>query len=149
MTIKTLDRLLFVQGGRCFFCDEVLTKADASIEHLMAHANGGTNAEENCVACCREVNGLLGSMPLKEKIRVLMRHNGRFKCPGGRNRTVEMVMNNLAQRGDAKPKTIKTLTGTILTLCGKGATEETAVAIIEELAARRFIVVNGTKVTYS
>lgn len=34
-------------------------KAEASVEHLRASANGGGNNDENCVACCKAVNALL------------------------------------------------------------------------------------------
>jgi len=79
--MKQLDRLLFVQGGECFFCKEPLQKADASVEHLLASANGGTNAEDNCVACCKTLNALLGSKSLKEKLEVFLRQKGAFRCP--------------------------------------------------------------------
>jgi 5-methylcytosine-specific restriction endonuclease McrA len=79
--MKQLDRLLFVQGGECFFCKKPLRKADASVEHLLASANGGTNAEDNCVACCKTLNALLGSKSLKEKLEVFLRQKGAFRCP--------------------------------------------------------------------
>jgi hypothetical protein len=98
--------------------------------------------------CCKTVNALLGSMSLKEKIRVVLNQKGRFKCPNGTGQAIDTVMKNLSQRGDAKPKTVKTLAGTIRTLCGKDASEESVAAIIEALTARGFILVNGTKVDY-
>ncbi|MGL6334488.1 HNH endonuclease [Aeromonas jandaei] len=61
---------MFVQGGLCFFCKQPLPKTEASVEHLLASANGGSNSDENCVACCKAVNRLLGSMSLKEKFQV-------------------------------------------------------------------------------
>lgn len=79
--MKQLDRLLFVQGGNCFFCHRLLPSAEASVEHLVASANGGNNADDNCVACCKVLNSLLGSMPLKDKLEVFLRQKGNFKCP--------------------------------------------------------------------
>ena len=79
--MKQLDRLLFEQGGDCFFCKQPLAKADASVEHLLAQANGGTSAEENVVACCKAVNALLGNKPLKEKFAVILRQKSGFHCP--------------------------------------------------------------------
>lgn len=79
--MKQLDRLLFIQGGDCFFCKAPLVKADASIEHLVASANGGNNSEDNCVACCKTLNALLGNKLLKEKIDVFLRQKNGFKCP--------------------------------------------------------------------
>ncbi len=79
--MKQLDRLLFEQGGDCFFCKRPLAKADASIEHLLAQANGGTSAEENVVACCKAINCLLGNKPLKEKFAIILRQRHGFQCP--------------------------------------------------------------------
>jgi hypothetical protein len=81
MPTTPLERLLFLQGGLCFFCSQPLPKADASVEHLHAVANGGTNHDDNCVACCKAVNRALGSMPLKAKIQVVLNQRGAFKCP--------------------------------------------------------------------
>jgi hypothetical protein len=83
MPTKRLERLMFVQGGNCFFCKSALPRADASIEHLLATANGGGNNEENCVACCKSLNAILGSMSLKEKFQVVLNQKGNFKCPSG------------------------------------------------------------------
>lgn len=78
-----MSRLLYEQGGLCFFCKLPLPKGDASIEHLVASANGGENNDTNCVVCCKTLNNILGSKPLKEKIRVLLRQKGNFVCPNG------------------------------------------------------------------
>src|SRR5687767_1224674 len=83
MPMKPLDRLLYAQGKRCFFCREPLARADASIEHLVALANEGADSDANCVACCKALNRLLGSMPLKNKIEVVLNQEGKFKCPNG------------------------------------------------------------------
>ena len=60
MATKPIDRLMFVQGGLCFFCEQPLPRSEASVEHLLASANGGKNNDDNCVACCKAVNALLG-----------------------------------------------------------------------------------------
>lgn len=77
-----LDRLLFAQGGQCFFCRKPLPKAEASVEHLNASANGGTNDDGNCVACCKALNHLLGSKSIKEKMQIVLNQRGNFQCPG-------------------------------------------------------------------
>ena len=61
-----LDRLMLAQRNRCFFCELPLTREEASIEHLHAVANGGSDDLENCVACCKAMNSLLGNLPLKD-----------------------------------------------------------------------------------
>lgn len=55
---------------------------EASVEHLVASSKGGGNGDDNCVACCQSLNTLLGNMPLKEKLRILLNQKGKFKCPG-------------------------------------------------------------------
>jgi len=70
-----------MQGGQCFFCRQPLPRGEASIEHLVASANGGTNSEENCVACCRTLNSLLGSKSIKEKLQIVLNQHGDFRCP--------------------------------------------------------------------
>ncbi len=84
MPTKSIDRLLFAQGGLCFFCQRTLSPAEASVEHLVATANGGRNDPDNTVACCKALNALLGHMSLKEKLRVVLNQKGEFRCPNGR-----------------------------------------------------------------
>jgi hypothetical protein len=38
MPTKPLDRLMFTQGGLCFFCKDPLPQGEASVEHLVASA---------------------------------------------------------------------------------------------------------------
>lgn len=84
MATKPIDRLLFAQGGQCFFCLKQLTKQEASVEHLLASSNGGSNSDDNCVVTCKSLNALLGSMTLKEKIKVVLNQKGKFKCPNAK-----------------------------------------------------------------
>ena len=56
MRTKPLDRLLFTQGGECFFCHQPLPREEASIEHLVAVTHGGKDNDENVVACCQALN---------------------------------------------------------------------------------------------
>lgn len=76
-----LNRLLFLQGGKCFFCGKNLDRSKASVEHLLAKASGGDNMDGNCVAVCKTVNQMLGCLSLKEKLRVIMLNSPNFYCP--------------------------------------------------------------------
>lgn len=169
MTTKPLDRLMFVQGGLCFFCKEPLPKSEASVEHLFASANGGGNNLENCVACCKSVNALFGSMSLKEKFQVVLNQKGNFKCPRGASLvkavappntpakaptlakskadTFSMVVANLVQRGNARPRTLKTLTSTVASLLPKRPECEVT-AVVQQLQATGKVSVAENKVTY-
>src|SRR5712691_2273201 len=128
MPTKPIDRLIFAQGGLCFFCRKPLPKNEASVEHLLASANGGRNSDENCVACCKAMNALFGSMSLKEKIQVVLNQRGQFKCPneGGKSKALvagpssltahvskspadklARIIADLHKRGSARPRTVK------------------------------------------
>lgn len=172
MPTTPLDRLMFAQGGLCFFCKQPLPKAEASVEHLFASSNGGSNNDENCVACCKSVNALLGSMSLKEKFQVVLNQKGQFKCPnhGGAARAApqrattppkapastkskadnfNMVVANLAQRGSSRPRTLKTLTSTVASLFPKGIAEAEVTALIQQLQSMGKVSISENKVSYA
>jgi len=169
MPTKPLDRLIFAQGGLCFFCKQPLPRSEASVEHLVASANGGSNSDENCVACCKAVNALFGSMSLKEKIQVVLNQKGQFKCPNGTGGSksaphtkaapktpvgkakadhFSRVVANLKQRGGSRPRTLKTLKSTVASLFPKGIPETELAALLQRLQSTGKVIVSGTKVTY-
>jgi hypothetical protein len=159
MPTKPIERLLFAQGGRCFFCQQMLTPGEASIEHLMAKANGGLNGDENTVACCKALNRLLGSMSLKDKLRVILNQNGQFKCPNGKpkpslpsplpHRALERVVSDLRKRGLGCPRTLKTLGSSINNLFQNRLSAEQLSSIVHDLQASGIVTVSGTKVSYT
>lgn len=167
---KPLTRLLFAQGGLCFFCKGPLPPAEASVEHLVAKANGGENGDGNCVACCISLNRMLGSMSLKEKIQVCLIQKGQFECPNGTQKKVkkagppqtpekatklvaaedyERVVANLKSREGHKPGTVKALKNTIASLFQKQISHGDVVALVQQLESRRVISIAGSKVTYA
>lgn len=159
MPTRPLDRLIFAQGGLCFFCKEPLAKSDSSVEHLVASANGGRNDDDNCVVCCYAMNALLGSMSLKEKIQVVLNQKGQFKCPNGpqtasakpkaATNRYAVVVANLHQRGAAKPKSVKTLSSTIRALFQKDITDKELSTILQQLETDGVLRIDGTKVSYA
>lgn len=83
-------------GRRCFYCGERMrftrwickrtgelrpTGRDATVEHLVAVALGGTDALENCVLAHAACNSFVGSRPLSEKLE--LRRNWRTRQPAG------------------------------------------------------------------
>lgn len=106
MATKPLERLLFAQGGRCFFCAKVLQKDEASVEHLVPSARAGSNADDNCVACCKSLNSLLGSMSLKEKVKVFLNQKGDFHCPNGAAAVAEHGENEEAATPTAQERPV-------------------------------------------
>lgn len=173
MPIKPLDRLLFAQGGMCFFCNAPLAKEDASVEHLVAQANGGANGDDNCVACCKAVNSLLGSMSLKEKLRVVLNQKGTFVCPNGAGASkpkppkatptpiapvpakvdnYAVVLADLEKRGASRPRKVETLKNTIRATIksAKGSlTDAQLEVLLRHLQENGKVMVSGTKVSYS
>lgn len=170
MATKPLDRILFMQGGLCYFCKQPLHQSDASVEHLVAKANGGGNDDGNCVVCCKSLNAILGSLSLKEKIQIVLNQKGNFKCPNSEvtskstpkpkpnpkdkkikavDSQFEMVLANLKQRGNSRPRTVKTLSSTIKSLFANGLSEPDLQAIVQQLQTSGKIEISGTKVSYS
>jgi hypothetical protein len=171
MPMKPLDRLMFAQGGLCFFCEEPLLQSEASVEHLVASANGGGNGGDNCVGCCKALNALFGSMSLKEKFLLVLNQKGQFRCPnaaGARKKAVSdavggaslpqaskspsekvaRIIADLEKRGSARPRTVKTLSSTISALFQKKISEPEVSSLIERLRAGGVIEVDGVKVSY-
>jgi hypothetical protein len=171
MPTTPLQRLLFAQGGDCFFCRRPLGKAEASVEHLVALTHGGKDNDENCVACCKALNNLFGRMSLKEKLQIVLNQRGNFVCPASaqalpappsaraaksppkQDRThadrFDLVVADLHKRGNARPGTVDKLLNTIrCQLASLGEPEGEADALLGELRARDFVRVEGTKVRY-
>lgn len=154
---------MFFQGERCFFCEQSIPKGEASVEHLVARANGGVNGDQNCVACCKSLNALLSSHPLKEKLRVVLNQKGRFKCPrpngviqvavttnvhgspGGR---LAPVIADLKKRGPSRPRKVEALRNTINAVFQKKLTEEDIRSLVAELQSGGYVVVTDGKVAY-
>ena len=171
MPTKPLDRLMFAQGGLCFFCRKPLPQADASVEHLLASANGGSNSDENCVACCKAVNALFGSMSLKEKLQVVLNQNGQFRCPNGttpprpkaeskkaakvaaspsteQTKILASVIANLKGRGNSRPATLKTLKSTVKTLLPAGTSPTDLNWVLQKLQSKGKVTLKGNAVAY-
>jgi hypothetical protein len=171
-----LDRLLFSQGGQCFFCRKPLPKADASVEHLVACANGGTGDDGNCVACCKALNHLLGSKSIKDKLQIVLNQGGNFKCPGNVSTqsapshsastqkaalkiapTAEaptpndLVLADLKKRGASRPRKVATLASTVKALLKqhhRAHTDAEVVRLINELQYRGKVTITDTNVAY-
>ena len=166
MPNRSLTRLLFAQGGLCFFCKKLLPAANASVEHLVAKGKGGSNGDENCVVCCKSLNALLGSMSLKEKIQVFLNQKGQFQCPNGVQQKITKAAPqvsekppklaacyaqlevNLKNRGSAKPRTVLKLKSMIAALFRNKLSPDQVNALVRQLESHRVISIAGSKVTY-
>ena len=102
MPTTPLERLKFLQNGLCFFCHRTIPADEASIEHLVPAAHKGTNDTENLVLCCRTLNGIFGSMSLKEKIKVILNKQGKFICPNASRDAQPKAKQTAAPKVDTK-----------------------------------------------
>jgi hypothetical protein len=171
MPIKPLDRLLFAQGGKCFFCERALPKAEASVEHLVALTHGGPDNDENCVACCKQLNTLFGRMSLKEKLRIVLNQEGCFACPTDTQQPqaakkivapkpkapppstfeekLQAVLADLRKRGAAKPATAEKLKNTMKSALKNGESEDDLAELLSALQALQWVTVTDGAVAYA
>jgi hypothetical protein len=164
--MKQLDRLLLFQGNRCFFCEQPIPEGEASVEHLVASSNGGSNDDDNCVACCKSLNAAFGNRPYKEKLRAIVSHRGQFTCPmqsGSRVETsisltgptsdskarIAAVVADLQKRGASRPRKVATLRNTIASVFQKQISEDQLSSLFNNLVAAGYIVVNESNVAYN
>lgn len=75
------ERMLFIQGGLCFYCRRKLDPSKATIEHVIPSSMGGKSDESNVIVCCRAINSLFANLPPKRKIEALVAWGGRMPCP--------------------------------------------------------------------
>lgn len=81
--LTKLEKMLYLQGGKCFFCGHLLPVAEASIDHLLPLSQGGQRVESNEVVCHKTVNDAFGAMDLKRKMEFILSSSGRVQCPKG------------------------------------------------------------------
>ena len=164
MSTKPLDRLLFAQGGECFFCHQPLPREQASIEHLVAVTHGGKDNDENLVACCQALNTLFGRMSLKEKLAVVLKQKGPFQCPARLAPTpasatppvtttspaaaLQVVLAGLRKRGNARPRTLDALTTLVVALLEQnGFSAREAKDVLARLRSLHYIEVQDRRIT--
>ena len=165
MASVKLQKLLFLQGGKCFFCGRQLAEGEGSIEHLVAKSLGGTDALDNLVAICKNTNALMEDMSVKQKLQLVLNQSGTFSCPtfnvgaGSRVETkiapkgamqyYSYVVNNLHKRGKARPQSMSTLEATIKALLPKTDFTDVVVSnILNTLLKNNIISFHTGKLTY-
>jgi hypothetical protein len=159
--VKQLERLLFLQGQRCFFCQQPIAPGEASVEHLIATSNGGTKDDENCVVCCKSVNAALGSLSFKAKLQAVINQRGAFICPqlaeveaptgaaSPEEARFALVVADLQKRGSARPRKLGTLRNTINSVFQNSLSEEEVSSQVALLEFHEYIAVENTKVAYA
>ena len=163
--MKQLERLLFLQGNRCFFCGDAIPDGQASVEHLVATFNGGANEDENCVVCCKVLNAALGSLPIKAKLQAVLNQRAKFACPGSGTHTdtpsrmpagqavqperVALVVADLQKRGPSRPRRVATLKNTMNSVFQMSLSDPELEALLSSLQSSGYVVVEDTKVSYA
>jgi hypothetical protein len=158
--MKQLERLLFLQGHRCFFCGQTIPAVEASIEHLVATSNGGAKDDENCVVCCKAVNLALGHLSVKAKMQAVLNHHGSFSCPMSfdglgtanvepKDDRVAVVVADLHKRGSARPRRVTTLKNTMNAAFQMTLSEAELDLLLAQLQAKRYVVIEDKKVSYA
>lgn len=163
--MKQLERLLFLQGNRCFFCQKPIPLGEASVEHLLATSNGGPKDDENCVACCKTVNAALGNLSIKAKLQAVINQRGILVCPQNgeaqaagesdhqpspsEDERFELVVSNLQTRGPSRPRKLATLRNTVKAVFLSKLSEEEVTSLVARLESHGYVIVQDTKVTYA
>jgi hypothetical protein len=80
-SLTKLEKMLYLQQDKCFFCGEKLALADANIEHLQPLSKGGSRTEDNEVVSHKTLNETFGNLPLKQKFEFVLKAAGTFRCP--------------------------------------------------------------------
>jgi len=75
------DRLLFIQGGKCFYCRKQLLPEHATVDHIIPISKGGKNDISNLVACCKDINHLFSDLSPKSKMETVFNWGKNIKCP--------------------------------------------------------------------
>lgn len=163
--MKQLERLLFLQGSRCFFCGENIPEGKASVEHLVASSNGGAKDDENCVVCCKAVNAALGNLSIKAKLQVVLNQQGQFTCPGAGSRPptlmnsprsqppsperIALVVADLQKRGPSRPRRVATLKNTMNSAFQMTLSDEELDELLSNLQSSGYVIIEDTKVSYA
>jgi 5-methylcytosine-specific restriction endonuclease McrA len=73
--------------GNCFYCDEPISRAKKTKDHLLPKSRHGSDQPYNLVDCCKPCNQLKGMLTLEEFRVVIAFRNGlippsKMKFPG-------------------------------------------------------------------
>ena len=167
--MKQLERLLFLQGNRCFFCSDPIPDGEASVEHLVATSNGGAKEDDNCVVCCKAVNAALGSLPIKAKLQAVLNQRSRFMCPKSgahpgahpgeqsspiaaheaQTERIALVVADLQKRGSSRPRRVATLKNTMNSVFQMSLSEPELDVLLSSLQSSGYVLVEDTKVSYA
>lgn len=70
-------RIFERDGGKCKYCNYILTIKTMTLDHKIAKSKGGTNDDNNLVACCYYCNMIKANMNRETFIKMLSK--GKYK----------------------------------------------------------------------
>ena len=95
---------------------------------------------------------------LKEKKTLINRYNKisevpvlkQFNCDTLTiNKKIDLIIEYLIKRGNAKPRKVETLSNTINTLCARNLNKNQLEDIVKAMVKKKLITINGTAITYT
>ncbi len=94
---------------------------------------------------------------LKEKKILINRYNDISEVPALKqsnceslsiDEKIDLIVDYLIKRGNAKPRKVETLSNTINSLCARSLNKNQLEIIVKAMAKEKLIVIDGTKITY-
>jgi len=95
---------------------------------------------------------------LKEKKTLINRYNNINEIPALKqsncetmpiDKKINLIVDHLIKRGNAKPRKVETLSNSINSLCARTLSKNKLDAIIKAMAKEKLIVIDGAKITYT
>ena len=72
VTATTLEAIMKLQKGKCYYSGQTLTLDNVSCDHLQPLSRGGEHVPSNVVLCTKEVNQMKGTMTESEFIAICL-----------------------------------------------------------------------------
>jgi hypothetical protein len=95
---------------------------------------------------------------LKEKKTLINRYNNINEIPALKqsncetmpiDKKINLIVEHLIKRGNAKPRKVETLSNSINSLCAKTLSKNQLDAVIKAMVKEKLIVIDGAKITYT
>ena len=72
VTPATLEAIMKLQRGKCYYSGQTLTLENVSCDHLQPLTRGGKHVPSNVVLCTKQVNQMKGTMTESEFVSLCL-----------------------------------------------------------------------------
>ena len=72
VTASTLEAIMKLQRGKCYYSGQTLTLENVSCDHLQPLTRGGKHVPSNVVLCTKQVNQMKGTMTESEFVSLCL-----------------------------------------------------------------------------